>query len=52
MRKLLAAALLALALPVALQAQDRLKGMPGYARYTEMVPKYAQAMVSGAITPQ
>lgn len=52
MRKLFAAAVLALALPVALQAQDRLKGMPGYARYTEMVPKYARAMVSGAITPQ
>ncbi len=39
------------ALPLfTLQAQDRLKEMPGYARYTEMAPKIREAMVSGAIT--
>jgi dipeptidyl-peptidase-4 len=33
-----------------LQAQDKLKEMPGYARYTEMAPKLGGALVSGAVT--
>lgn len=37
---------------LSLAAQDRLKEMPGYARYTEMAPKLARAFVSGAITPR
>ncbi len=44
--------MLAVLLPaVALSAQDRLKEMPGYARYTEMAPKLQRAIVSGAVTP-
>lgn len=46
------ALLLFLALAVPLQAQDRLKEMPGYAQYTEMASKLGQAMVSGNISPQ
>ncbi|HRP09116.1 MAG TPA: DPP IV N-terminal domain-containing protein, partial [Gemmatimonadales bacterium] len=42
---------LALALPLAaLPGQDRLKEMPGYARYTEMAPKLGRAMISGAVS--
>ena len=40
----------AVILPLAPAAgQDRLKDMPGYDRYSEMVPKISEAMVSGAI---
>lgn len=40
-----------LAVPVlGLQAQDKLKEMPGYARYAEVAPKIAQAIVSGAVS--
>ncbi len=40
-----------LAVPVlGLQAQDKLKEMPGYARYAEMAPKLNEAFVSGAVT--
>ena len=50
LRRPLLAALLAV--PCALlPAQDHLKEMPGYARYTEMAPKIAGSFVSGAITP-
>lgn len=38
-------------LAVSLHAQDRLKEMPGYARYTEMAPKIRSAVVRGQITP-
>ncbi len=34
---------------LAVQGQDRLKEMPGYARFTEMSPKYRDAVVSAAI---
>jgi dipeptidyl-peptidase-4 len=37
---------------VALSAQDRLKEMPGYARYSEMLPKFRSAVSSGAISAQ
>src|SRR5690606_24356850 len=33
-------------------AQDRLPEMPGYDRYTEMVPQVREAMVSAAIRPE
>lgn len=47
-RPLLLAALLAI--PVhGLQAQDKLKEMPGYTRYAEMAPKLNEAYVSGAV---
>ena len=40
----------AVILPLAPAAgQDHLKDMPGYDRYSEMVPKISEAMVSGAI---
>lgn len=45
--RLLFAALALVALP--LQAQDRLRDMPGYARYTEMAPQLSDAYVSGAL---
>jgi dipeptidyl-peptidase-4 len=32
-------------------AQDRLKSMPGYARYQELAPQITGALKSGAITP-
>src|SRR5262245_55125263 len=32
-------------------AQDRLKAMPGYARYQELAPQIPGALKSGAITP-
>jgi dipeptidyl-peptidase-4 len=37
---------------LSLAAQDRLKEMPGYARYTEMAPKIPRSFVSGEITPR
>ncbi|MEO8478083.1 MAG: DPP IV N-terminal domain-containing protein [Gemmatimonadota bacterium] len=37
-------------LVVSLPAQDRLKEMPGYARYTEMAPKIGSAVTRGQIT--
>ena len=40
--------LLMLLLGVSLTAQDRLKGMPGYDRYTQMQPLINGAVVSGA----
>ncbi len=51
MRHLRSLLVLTLAPLASLVAQDRLREMPGYARYTEMAPKIARAMVSGAITP-
>jgi dipeptidyl-peptidase-4 len=50
LRRPLLAAMLAVPF-VVLPAQDRLKEMPGYARYSEMLPKFTGAMVSGAVTP-
>lgn len=44
--------LLALVPVVSLAAQDRLREMPGYARYAEMAPKIQRAFVSGAIAPR
>jgi dipeptidyl-peptidase-4 len=38
-------------LTVPLGAQDRLKGMPGYDRFTEMAPQMARSLVSGAVRP-
>ncbi|MBM3906449.1 MAG: DPP IV N-terminal domain-containing protein [Gemmatimonadetes bacterium] len=35
-----------------LQAQDRLRSMPGYDRYSQMTPKLATAIKSGAVTAQ
>ncbi len=46
-----ALALLTLA-TASLQAQDRLRSMPGYDRYTLMAPKLAGAIKSGAVTAQ
>jgi dipeptidyl-peptidase-4 len=50
LRRPLLAALLAVPF-VAMSAQDRLKEMPGYARYTELEPRYRTAMVSGTVSP-
>ena len=38
-------------LTVPLDAQDRLKGMPGYDRFVEMAPQIGRSFVSGAIRP-
>lgn len=45
-------ALLSLVVGFSLGAQDRLRTMPGYARWAEMAPKIAQSVRSGAITAQ
>lgn len=45
-----AAVLFVVAAPLA--AQDRLKEMPGYARYAEMAPKIGRSAALGAITPR
>ena len=43
------AALILVAAP--LDAQDRLKGMPGYERFVEMAPQIARSFVTGAVRP-
>ncbi|MDH5235105.1 MAG: S9 family peptidase [Gemmatimonadota bacterium] len=49
-----AAILLALVTLVAVSAgaQDRLRSMPGFEQYTAMAPRIANAVKSGAVTPQ
>lgn len=46
-----AALLLVGGVVVVLPAQDRLKEMPGYARYAELAPKINGAVVRGQVTP-
>jgi len=47
--QLLLALLLALALPAAVRAQDRLRTYPGYDQFARMQPQIASAVVSGAL---
>ena len=38
-------------LTIPLEAQDRLKSMPGYQRFVEMAPEIGRSFVSGAVRP-